>query len=151
MTATATESIFHMAYISQANEELGYNDIDEILITARINNPSCEITGVLIHSDGYFVQLLEGPSEKTVKQALARIITDERHSHLRVIGEWFSASRFFDHTPMGFCDSDLHLKHSCFSYFQNLFDQPINSSTNPKAEGLVNFFADFSNSGIELK
>lgn len=147
--ATAAEPIFHMAYISQASEDLGYNDIDEILNAARIHNPAHKITGVLIHSDGYFVQLLEGPSEKVVKQALSRIIVDERHSNLRVIGEWYSAARFFD-SPMGFCDSDVHSKHSCFSYFQNLFSDSM-TFAKIKSEELVTFFVNFANSGIELK
>lgn len=147
--ATAAEPIFHMAYISQASEELGYNDIGEILASARVHNPAQKITGVLIHSDGYFIQLLEGPSEKVVKQTLARIIADERHSNLRVIGEWYSAARFFEN-PMGFCDSDIQSKHACFSYFRNLFnDSVVFSKTKP--DELVTFFVDFSNSEIELK
>ena len=147
--ATAAEPIFHIAYISQANEELGYNDIEDILTSARINNPAQKITGVLIHSDGFFVQLLEGPSERVVKQALSKIIADERHSNLRVIGEWYSSARFFN-SPMGFCDSDVHAQHSCFSYFENLCNDSI-TFTKSKSDGLVNFFVDFSNSGIELK
>jgi Sensors of blue-light using FAD len=147
--ATAAEPIFHMAYISQADQELGYNDIEDILTSARINNPGQKITGVLIHSDGYFVQLLEGPSEKVVKQALSRIIADERHSNLRVIGEWYSSARFFN-SPMGFCDSDVHTKHSCFSYFENLFNDSMNFAKT-KSEELISFFVNFSNSGIELK
>lgn len=147
--ATAAEPIFHLAYISQAASELGYNDIEDILATARIKNPSQKITGVLIYSDGYFVHLLEGITEKAVKQTLSRIIADERHSNLRVIGEWYSAARFFN-CAIGFCDSDIHSNHSCFSYFENLFDDSINFAKT-KSEKLVSFFVDFSKSEIELK
>jgi len=148
--ATAAEPIFHMAYVSQASEELGYNDIDEILTAAKIHNPGNAITGVLIHCDGYFVQLLEGNSEKAVKQALARILSDERHSNLRVIGEWYSAARLFNESAMGFCDSDLHQKHSCFSHLQNIFNDSM-SFAKTKSEAMIHFFNDFANSGIELK
>lgn len=148
--ATAAEPIFHLAYVSQASEELGYNDIEEILAAAKIYNPAQSITGVLIHNDGYFVQLLEGPSEKSVKETLSRIIVDERHHHLRVIGEWHSAARIFGDTAMGFCDSDIHSKHSCFSYFQNLFGDSMIFAKN-KSDEMVNFFINFADSGIELK
>jgi hypothetical protein len=148
--ATASEPIFHLVYISQTSEELGYNDIDEILSEAKVHNPAQKITGVLIHSDGYFVQLLEGPNEKVVKQALGRIIVDERHNNLRVVGEWFSAARLFPKTAMGFCDSDMHRHASCFSYIQKLFSNasPFNFA---QPRDLIDFFNEFSLSEIELK
>lgn len=147
--ATAAEPIFHMAYISRASEELGYKDIEEILTSAQIRNPAQGITAVLIHNDGNFLQLLEGPSEKVVKQTLSRIILDERHNNLRVIAEWHSADRLFGKMPIGFCDSDLHLKHTCFSFLKNLFSDSA-TLTHFKSEELIQFFIGFANSDISI-
>lgn len=148
--ATAAEPIFHLAYISQAHEELSYHDITEILNAAKTESQGHNIGGVLIHCDGYFIQLLEGSSESAVKQTLSRLITNDHHNNLRVIKEWHSTTRLFKQASIGFCDSDLHTNHSCFDFIKKLIGKSINFSE-ATSEQFIQFFIQFSISEIELK
>ncbi len=99
-------SVFHLIYISKANQNLSYSDIQNILTASKKNNARDGITGLLILRDDYFVQLLEG-SEAAVKKILGTIIMDERNSSLKVLLETTSDERLFDGWEMAFVDGDL--------------------------------------------
>lgn len=99
-------SVFHLIYISKANQNLSYSDIQAILTSSKVNNTREGITGLLILRDDYFVQLLEG-SEAAVKKILGNIIMDERNSSLKVLIETTSNERLFEGWEMAFVDGDL--------------------------------------------
>lgn len=69
-------------------------NLAEILGASARNNRRDEITGVLAHADGLFIQAVEGPPH-AVDALMVRLRSDIRHRDLRVIGEDISSERAF--------------------------------------------------------
>ena len=58
--------VFRLIYSSEASSELTADDIENILGEARENNKKIDITGVLVHLDNIFIQVLEGKKEQSM-------------------------------------------------------------------------------------
>lgn len=82
--------LFLAAYVSDAPPPFGRDELLSVLSTSRQNNALVDVTGLLLHSGGNFLQALEGP-EASVRATLARIERDPRHRHMQVL--------FHDHIP----------------------------------------------------
>lgn len=77
-------NLLRIVYLSQAEKEISENDLQNILKTARAFNSEHGMTGILIYSFGYFLQVLEGPEEVVLKCYL-KISEDKRHSHVTLL------------------------------------------------------------------
>lgn len=86
--------LFQCIYISKATEHFSEEELQKIMRSAYKNNESSEITGVLLYDKGFFMQVLEG-DEKKVRETLARITADIRHTELRILMEQSIAEREF--------------------------------------------------------
>ncbi len=53
--------------------------IESILAQSRSHNPAMGVTGILVHSDGIFLQAIEG-GRKQVSQLYGHISSDPRHT-----------------------------------------------------------------------
>jgi Sensors of blue-light using FAD len=73
-----------LLYVSNAARDIPASDLDDILTEARARNAGRGLSGILIHVDGGFLQILEGARE-TVMQVYGRIAQDKRHSHPHVL------------------------------------------------------------------
>ena len=71
-------------YISRFANNLGPEDIDEIVQTSQKNNPKRRITGMLVASGDLFYQLLEGPREE-IDSLYDRISNDPRHEQILLL------------------------------------------------------------------
>ena len=58
------EDFIQLLYLSNAKPELKQAELDKILEVSRKNNPSRDITGLLVFANGVFIQVLEGPSSE---------------------------------------------------------------------------------------
>ncbi|MBT8297991.1 MAG: BLUF domain-containing protein, partial [Maribacter sp.] len=58
--------LYHLTYRSIAIPEISVEQIEEILKIARDFNSKNDISGCLVFSKGYFIQLLEG-NKDTIK------------------------------------------------------------------------------------
>jgi hypothetical protein len=72
-----------LVYASNASD-LAADELDAIVTVARRNNQMLGLTGLLIHGDGGFLQLLEG-EERAVRDTYGRICTDTRHQGPRLL------------------------------------------------------------------
>lgn len=82
-----------------SSKPFGFDDaiLSQILLTARRNNPSSNITGCLICRGDLYLQLLEGPDE-AINRLYAAIAEDDRHlevtrrmhriTETRMFGDW---------------------------------------------------------------
>jgi hypothetical protein len=77
-------SINQMIYISQATRKMSTSDLHEILKIAQDNNQSIDVTGSLFYNGGWFLQVLEGPTD-TLKKLYNKIEKDPRHKNSRII------------------------------------------------------------------
>jgi hypothetical protein len=88
-----------LLYVSNCRRDLPDTDVAQILDVSRKNNARDGVTGVLLHLDGAFLQVLEG-DEDAVAKAVDRIRRDPRHSNITVLLDR-AAPRAFSEWSMG--------------------------------------------------
>ena len=71
-------------YISRFSSSLSSQDIETIIETSQKNNPSRQITGMLMATGDLFYQLLEGPRNE-IDALYARISKDPRHEQILLL------------------------------------------------------------------
>lgn len=95
------ESLYQIMYVSSARPELTEDALHEILSAAQTNNAKRGISGILLHSDGNLLQLIEG-SESQVNLLFDKISQDTRHDKLLVLYRQQVKTRDFPDFKMGF-------------------------------------------------
>ncbi|MDJ0364481.1 BLUF domain-containing protein [Hymenobacter sp. H14-R3] len=93
-------SIYQVLYHSQATGTVSEAQLQSLLAEARGFNTRHQLTGILLYSDGRFVQLLEGP-EPAVRALYAKIQQDPRHTQVVTVSEGPGPSRRFADWSMG--------------------------------------------------
>ena len=94
-------------YVSSAVGTWATSELTALLGQSRAKNAGLGVTGVLLHREGTFMQVLEG-EEDVVRPLYARIAHDPRHAD--VVNVWGSLSTFrrFGDWSMGFRDLNSH-------------------------------------------
>lgn len=93
--------IHHLIYRSVAKRTLSDAGLNELLLNARAHNKIEQITGILLHAEGEFMQVLEGEAA-AVKALYAHIEADRRHTRVRLLTDGTSLFRIFPRWSMGF-------------------------------------------------
>ncbi|SDV01146.1 Sensors of blue-light using FAD [Microlunatus sagamiharensis] len=99
--------LYTAVYVSSAVGSWSTPELSALLAQSRAKNTGLGITGVLLHREGSFMQVLEG--EEDVVRPLYNVIAhDPRHAD--VVNVWSSLSphRRFGDWSMGFRDLDSH-------------------------------------------
>ncbi len=108
---------YAISYVSTASRSISEAEIETLLNQSLVSNKKNNIAGILLYSDGNFLQVLEGEKEK-VTQLYENIQADERHhSVLKILGREISevlyegyASNFILEQPRDFDDAlDVYL------------------------------------------
>ena len=105
MPNTNSDRLFHLGYVSTETGDLGSAGMVELLTEAHRINTSRDITGLLLHRERSFYQVLEG-SEDMVRQTFDSIAKDERHTGIDVLFEGEVDEREFPDWQMGFLNLD---------------------------------------------
>lgn len=92
---------FQLVYVSRAAMDMDVDSLDEILSTARRNNGTQNVTGMLLHHEGSFIQVLEGQKD-TVEKLFRKISEDPRHKDAHVVLRTEVEERAFDRWSMGY-------------------------------------------------
>jgi len=90
-----------LLYVSSSAPNIPASDLDDILFTGRANNLARGLSGILVHIDGGFLQILEG-SRDTLMEMYGRIAGDKRHSNPRVLVDRAIAARAFPDWSLGY-------------------------------------------------
>ncbi|HLF98721.1 MAG TPA: phosphate-starvation-inducible PsiE family protein [Methylococcaceae bacterium] len=93
--------MIQLTYISTATRPMTADDLMDILRSARAHNANHGVTGMLLYSNGTFVQVLEG-DERTVDALLEVIKRDPRHTTLHVVERRTIEAREYAEWSMGF-------------------------------------------------
>ena len=93
--------MYHLVYTSHAARSFTEEDLVSLLKECRAFNRDHGITGMLLHIQGKFIQVLEGSMEEVVG-LFERIAIDTRHTRVAVVVEGDSANRIFKDWSMGF-------------------------------------------------
>lgn len=86
-----------VATVSKLENRMSREELLDFVRNWRERNAAVGLTGMLLHRDGEFLQVLEGPSH-CVKKVSDRIRRDEKISETRVVGvrrvrdPWFAGS-----------------------------------------------------------
>ena len=101
--AQADDQLVRMVYTSVKTKKCDAAAVDAIVATARANNPALGLTGMLLHTETRFLQVLEGPKDK-LTSIYEAINSDDRHSacHMRFCEP--ISERFFADWSMGAAD-----------------------------------------------
>lgn len=89
-----------LVYVSNRKSNCTQEEIDKILASCKKNNPSLEITGVLLYSDTKFIQLVEGDA-KVIMSLYDKIKLDPRHSNPMMISYGTIQEKSFPSWHMG--------------------------------------------------
>ena len=73
-----------IAYVSQVSENISEEEIDKILEKSEEYNKNNDVTGILLFSEGNFLQVIEGKKE-IVDPLFDKIKADYRHQGLIII------------------------------------------------------------------
>jgi hypothetical protein len=86
--------MYRIIYKSRSVQPLDWDIVRDITKKSESNNESCGVTGVLLASRSHFLQALEGNFE-SVNSVFRRIVRDERHCDLSIIGFSVVDARLF--------------------------------------------------------
>ena len=96
-------NLIHLIYCSAAARSFSREELAALLSRARANNARLGITGMLLHIEGSFFQVLEGAPD-AVDGLFDAIRRDARHRQLTVIIREPVAARTFGEWTMGYAD-----------------------------------------------
>jgi hypothetical protein len=101
-------SLSRLTYMSRptaAEPPSFYSDQSAILATARANNIRDGLTGALLGNPDWFVQVLEGPSQK-LSITLNQILADSRHRDVLIFEVAVAKDRMFENWSMHYSSLD---------------------------------------------
>jgi len=96
--------LVRLLYYSRASREMSLSDLKDILGTARDNNSSIDVCGMLCYDQLYFLQALEGDRE-TVNELYLDIADDPRHDDVVIISYDEVTEQVFPQWQMGYAGS----------------------------------------------
>ena len=114
--------LVRLIYTSYASNDVSDADLQQILQTSKINNSSKKITGILMYSERYFFQCLEGERSE-LNRTYLRIASDPRHSKCQLLDYSQIDSRLFptwsmDYVAFNGSSNEMVLKYSENGLFQ---------------------------------
>lgn len=95
--------LIHCIYASTATQTFSADELQAVLSHARASNAANGLSGILLHVDGSFFQVLEGEAA-TVDAVYQRITDDPRHERVTIIIREPIARRAFAEWSMGFAE-----------------------------------------------
>ena len=105
-SAANSAGMKRIIYKSRAKPWVSAEHLAEVLKTSRRNNAEHGLSGLLVYTNGYFLQVLEG-LEQQVDHRYAIIQADQRHSHCQMICEELIFEPDFGVWNMGFWSDDI--------------------------------------------
>lgn len=133
-------------YVSEATFEFSDDDLATLLMKTRANNARLGLTGILLHREGRFMQVLEGPTQ-VVLDRFAFIAEDPRHRKIQKLIEEHIKTRQFPGWTMGYSAVTDTLANVIPGY-DDFFAAPRvdvdSSQTVTRARRLLEWFRDNS-------
>lgn len=98
-------TLYCLSYVSTQVQPMDNDKLVELLEQARAKNARLGITGLLLHRDDSFFQILEG-GEAEVRGLFEQISLDQRHGRVEVVSEGPVTAREFSDWQMAFIELD---------------------------------------------
>lgn len=97
--------LYHVGYVSTQTRPMESEALVDLLTRARERNRECDITGLLLHREDSFFQVMEG-AERDVQLLMEKIKRDPRHQRVEILFQGRCAKREFPEWRMGFVELD---------------------------------------------
>jgi len=97
--------LHRLVYTSQATILFTKRELLDLLHESRGFNMVDNISGVLMHKQGYFLQVIEGQPE-AIDNLISRLEKDPRHSNIKILYKSIIFERLFQNWAMGCADFD---------------------------------------------
>ncbi|MCA9589918.1 MAG: BLUF domain-containing protein [Myxococcales bacterium] len=127
--------LHQLLYISAAKVPFTEEQLTELVHDARDGNAKRGVTGLLLYSDGHFIQLIEGEVD-AVRELASKIKADTRHHEFQQLLSRQSDARLFPDWSMGLASmADMSEEHRAeFSTFiQDVRSGKIQASPDDRA------------------
>lgn len=124
MLSMADGEIEQLIYVSSASHLMTDQELIEILNTARAKNEGLDISGMLVYSDGTFIQVLEG-TPSTVEHLFRHIEMDARHRNCFQLLRQRVVARAFEGWSMGFRALSPDDVANVIGYIDFFGDRPV--------------------------
>jgi hypothetical protein len=102
---SASTSLYSLVYRSRATRTFDEAALATLLQKARFHNQAAWLSGLLLHYQGQFLQVLEG-TEPALSDLYGRIQADPRHHHVRTLAYGPIEARAFPDWRMGFAPAN---------------------------------------------
>lgn len=120
VSGTSDDELIHLAYVSTQTRDMKAADLISLLTEVRGLNESRNISGLLLHKNQSFFQVIEG-SRARVQETFNNIMRDQRHEGVEVLFDEPLEAREFSNWQMGFLDLD-GIDVSMLRGYSNFFD-----------------------------
>ena len=136
--------MYYLIYISTAVNLTSQKELADILVKSRTNNTANNITGILLYSQGTFIQALEGDAE-IVTETYNKIEKDNRHKNLITLITGTSNQRVFADWSMAYISVDPDKMNELEGYINPLKKELFKGSDSNPAINIMKTFADNNN------
>ncbi len=126
-TMPVEDHLYRICYASTQKEPMSAAQLIALLHFARERNSANGITGVLLHRQDSFMQVIEG-KEAAVLALFDKIKKDPRHQRVEVLDEHAVEEREFSDWQMGFMELD-EVDVSMLPGFSNFLNEADDSRT----------------------
>ncbi len=97
--------MYRLIYLSTASKtKMSDSDLASLLLKSQKSNRNIDITGILLHKNGEFIQILEG-EKKSVLDLFEIIKKDKRHKNIIAFDQKEIEKRYFTGYFMAFDDT----------------------------------------------
>ena len=134
------KKLYELIYGSVQTRPFTPMQLSELLAGARARNQGLDVSGVLLHQKGIFVQVLEG-DESVIGALFDRIARDKRHKNVATFRRGPIQARQFAGWSMGFIELDVAALSRLGGW--NPIVQKGAATTAPNAERLRGILAAF--------
>ncbi|RIJ56885.1 BLUF domain-containing protein [Clavibacter phaseoli] len=112
-----------LSIVYSSTAERSFDDVDlaQLLAQSRATNEAHGLTGLLVHREGRFLQLIEG-EEDDVRERMAAILADDRHGRIATLMEERITERQFPDWTMGFARYDARVAERIPGYRESFED-----------------------------
>jgi len=136
--------MFYLIYISTAVELMKQEDLRSILADSRRNNLRDEITGILLYSEGIFMQAMEG-KEDLVMALYRKIEQDTRHKNMIMLISDEIKERIFPEWSMAFLPLEQTKMDELKGYIDPLKKELFKGNSSTPAIAVLRTFAESNN------
>ena len=98
-------ALYRLGYVSTQTRQMAAADLIDLLNVARETNKQLGVTGMLLHREDSFFQVIEG-TKQSVLSLFERICSDPRHQRIEVLFQEPAEEREFPDWQMGFIELD---------------------------------------------